>query len=175
MFLTFQSILPIATLISHIIFILVIFSLIFRKSWGNGIARWVGENAILLAFLVSLGAIMGSLFYSEFVGYEPCKLCWWQRTFIYPQAILFGVALWKKKTDVFLYAVPLLILSALIALYHEYIYMGGTSILPCTALGGACAKIYVLEFGYITIPMMSLTVALSLLLLAFAHKVYQSR
>ena len=160
---------------ANILEVVLFVALIFKNSFGRALVSFVGKNAVLLGFLISLAAIGGSLFYSNVVGFEPCVLCWWQRIFIYPQVILFGVALWRRKSDVFAYVVPLVSIASLISLYHQYVYMGGTSILPCTALGGACSKIYVMAFGYITIPMMSLTVSVAILLHAWAHKVYQSR
>lgn len=165
-----QQTIPYLVLISHVLLAILFISLLFR----NPLALWVGKNSILLGFLVALGAVAGSLFYSELVGFEPCVLCWWQRVLLYPLAILFGAALWKKKGDVFIYATPLALISLIISLYHQYVYMGGKSLLPCTALGGACAKIYVMAFGYITIPMMSLTVALFILLLAWTHRIYEN-
>lgn len=169
---TIQTFLPYGILASHIVFVVLLIALISRNSWGRRLADFIGQYSILLAFLVSLGAISGSLFYSELVGFEPCVLCWWQRVFIYPQVILFAVALWKRKNDVFAYAVPMVLISGVLGLYQSYVYMGGTSILPCTALDGACSKVYVMEFGYITIPSMSLTVSLYILLIAWAHKIY---
>ena len=170
-----QSFIPFAIVLSHAVLVLLILALVFKNSYGEKVVRFVGKKAILLGFLVSLASISGSLFYSELVGFTPCVLCWWQRVFLYPQVVLFAVALWKRKTDVFAYAVPLVSLSAILSLYHQFVYMGGKSLLPCTALGGACSKIYVLEFGYITIPMMSLTAALFILILAWAKKVYENR
>jgi disulfide bond formation protein DsbB len=172
---TLQNLLPYGALISHALFIVLLLAPLFRHSWGKGIVAWVAPRAIPLGFIVALLAIAGSLFYSELVGFPPCVLCWWQRVFLFPQAILFGAALWWKKKDVFLYSVPLVLLAAIAALYHQYVYMGGESLLPCTAIGGACSKIYVMAFGYITIPMMSLTAALFLLLLAWYHKIHENR
>lgn len=170
-----QTLLPYGILASHVLFLLILLSLIFRRSWGHEIAQFVGKHAVLMGFVVALSLVSGSLFYSEIVGFAPCVLCWWQRVFLYPQLFLFGIALWKKKSDVFSYSVPLVLVSTLISLYHQYVYMGGHSLLPCTALGGACSKIYVMAFGYITIPMMSLTAALFFLLLAWSHKIYENR
>ncbi|MEX2013474.1 MAG: disulfide bond formation protein B, partial [Parcubacteria group bacterium] len=149
--------LPYAVLASHVILVILFFSLIFRNTWGKGIADWLGRHALAFAFAVSVAAIAGSLFYSEIVGFEPCVLCWWQRVFLYPLTIIFGVAIWKKNTFAFLYAVPLALIAAVIAAYQSYVQLGGTSLLPCTTLEGACSKIYVMAFDYITIPVMSLT------------------
>lgn len=166
-----QAVFPYLVLISHIVLVATFISLILKNSF----ATWVSRHTLLLGFLISLAAILGSLFYSEVVGYPPCVLCWWQRVFLYPQVVLFGIALWKKDLGVFKYSAALSGIAGLIALYHSYVYWGGESLLPCTALGGACSKIYVMAFGYITIPSMSLTVALYFLLLYWINKKYENR
>lgn len=167
--------LPYATLFSHVIFVVLFLALVFRNSWGKESTYWLGAHSTKLVFGIVLLAVAGSLFYSEVNGFEPCVLCWWQRIFLYPLVIIFGLALWKKTRDAFSYAVPLVILSTIVSTYQAYVNLGGSSILPCTAVGGACSKVYVLAFGYITIPMMSLTISLYILLLAWANKIYENR
>ena len=157
-----QAFVPFLVLASHILLVVIIFSRSLRS--------FINRDILLFGLLITLGAVVGSLFYSEVVGFEACVLCWWQRLFLYPQAVLFSVAYLKNDRSVFSYSVPLSILAGVIALYHSYVYWGGESILSCTSLGGACSKIYVYAFGYITIPVMSLTVALYLLLLAWINK-----
>ncbi|MDO8565331.1 MAG: disulfide bond formation protein B [bacterium] len=172
----FAQALPFTVLLSHIVLVIVFLSIVFRKSWGREVTHWVGKNAVSLGLLVAVVAVGGSLFYSNIIGFPPCVLCWWQRIALYPMIVLFAVAFFKKHDrGVFSYAVPLATFAGILALYHSYVYWGGTSILPCTALGGACSKIYVYAFGYITIPTMSLTIALFILLLAWSNKIYQSR
>ena len=73
---------------------------------------------LLFAFTVSLVATLGSLFYSEVLGFEPCKLCWFQRILMYPQPVLYLVAFLSKKKDVFLFTLPLSIIGVVIASYH---------------------------------------------------------
>jgi disulfide bond formation protein DsbB len=169
-----QTLVPYLVVVSHVIFAFILLSLFFRRSWGRPVANFVGKYAIPLAFVAALAALLGSLFYSEVIGYEPCVLCWWQRVFLYPQVLIFGIALWKRDTSPFLYAVPLTVFSALLSTYHSYVYLGGKSLLPCTALGGACSKVYVLEFGYVTIPLMALTIAFFIFLLAWSHRIYKN-
>ncbi len=161
-----------ATLLSHILWLIIVFSFIFRKTWGRKIVYFIGKNALVLGFAVSLLGIAGSLSYSNIVGFPPCILCWWQRIFIYPNLILFLVALKGRDHEVFKYVLPLSSIGGIIALYHSYIHLGGSSITPCTALGSACAKVYVLSYGYITIPMMSLTIAVYLVTLSLIYKYY---
>ena len=158
------------TLISHFVLVVLIFAMIFYRPWGREVVQFIGKRGVLFSFLAALGAIVGSLIYSNVIGFAPCELCWWQRIFLYPQAVIFVVALYKKDGSVFKYTVPLSILAALVSVYHMYIQLGGTSsVLPCAAAGGACAKVYVLAFGYITIPTMALTVALYLIVFAWMH------
>jgi disulfide bond formation protein DsbB len=164
--------LPYIVLFSHLLLAVLIVAFISRDSWGKKIVFLIGKYALFLGLLLSLMAMTGSLFYSEVVGYEPCVLCWWQRILIYPQVILFLTALKFKHRGVFKYAWRLSILNVILAGYHSFVYLGGKSVLPCTALGGACSKVYVMEFGYITIPLMSLTIALYILLVTWANKLY---
>jgi disulfide bond formation protein DsbB len=167
-----QNILPYIVLVSHVVLVITFFALVSKDSWGRKIARMVGKWAITLGFLVSFAAALGSLFYSVVVGFEPCVLCWWQRVLLFPLVPIFAIALWKKDNQVFRYVAPLALGGAIIAAYQSYVYLGGGSFLPCTAVGGACSKIYVMAFGYITIPMMSLTISLYILLFAWAHRIY---
>jgi len=38
------------------------------------------------AWLVSVVATLGSLYFSEISGFIPCELCWYQRILMYPLA-----------------------------------------------------------------------------------------
>ncbi len=136
--------------------------------------KFMGEHSLILGLLVSLSAIIGSLFYSEIMGFEACSLCWWQRVFLYPTVFIFATAAWYKERLFYRYVVPPIILASIIAIYQSYVYLGGSSLLTCTSAEGACAKIYVMAFGYITIPVMSLTVSLYILLFAWADKIYRN-
>lgn len=131
---------------------------------------WINRYGILLGFLVSLGALIGSLVYSNIIGFAPCDLCWIQRIFLYPQALLFGVALWKKeKTAIVDYSLVLTVVGLIFALNHNILAWTDFSILPCSATV-SCTKVYVDIFGYITIPIMSLTTFLVLLALMLIKK-----
>jgi len=92
--------------------------------------------------------------------------------FIYPSFVLFLIAIFRKDRNIFNYVLPLSIISGIIGAYQSYVNLGGNSILPCTAAGSACSKVYVLEFGYITIPMMSLTIAIYLIVISLIGKHY---
>ncbi len=165
---------PYLVLFSHVLFIVFVLALLAKGSWGKFIIEFIGKRAVLFGLLIAIASVFGSLFYSQIIGFDPCVLCWWQRVFLYPLVVIFGMALWKKSDSAFLYATPLAILGGLVAAYQTYALLGGPSLLPCTALDGDCSKIYVMAFGYITIPTMSLTISLYVLLLARIKKIYSN-
>lgn len=69
-----------------------------------------------------------------------------------------------------MYTIPLSIIGGLIAVYQILLpYLANVGV-NCGATGVSCTKLYVLAFGYITIPVMSLTVFVILILLAIVSK-----
>lgn len=139
--------------------------------------RKTADHAFLLGFIVSFGSLVGSLVYSNIIGFDPCELCWWQRIFIYPQTVLFAVALYNEKVNkvqddmVFLYSLILSFIGAAIALFQYYGQMFDPELLSaCASQGASCSKIFFVSFGYITIPMMSLTAYIFLILFYFFRR-----
>ena len=131
--------------------------------------RFLEDNALFFAFIISLIATFGSLFYSEIAGYTPCKLCWYQRTFMYPQTILLGTALLRKAKNIVYYIVPLSVIGGAIAVYHYFIQRA-EYVASCSADGVSCTSKYVFHFGYITIPMMALTAFGLIIIFTYLNK-----
>src|SRR5699024_12841110 len=76
------------------------------------------ETILLIIWIQALIATLGSLFYSEVMGFTPCELCWVQRIFMYPLVMIYGVAAFKKDLSI---ALPGLFLSGIgmfISAYH---------------------------------------------------------
>ncbi|MDO8661577.1 MAG: disulfide oxidoreductase [Candidatus Woesearchaeota archaeon] len=136
------------------------------------------QKVLLFSVIVALVATLGSLFYSEIALYEPCRLCWFQRIFMYPQVILFGVALWKKTTGVIKYIIPLSIIGGLISAYHYFIQIRGIAqpavLDACSITGVSCVSTQFLTFGYITIPLMALTAFIILIMLGLVSQKAES-
>ena len=167
------EILSILTLIGTAIIVLFVIDLfaylIVRERLFDFLWKRIRKNAVLFAFIVSSIATLGSLFYSEIAGFTPCKLCWLQRIFMYPQSLLFLILLIKKSIkikEVFLYSLIMSIIGALIAGIHYLYQIGVVSGIECDALGysASCSQAFVLHYGYITIPMMSLIAFLLLII-----------
>ncbi len=128
--------------------------------------RWIESRGMLFAFIVALVATLGSLTYSDILGYEPCKLCWYQRIFMYSLVPLLGMAIWRKDRSFLPYAIMMSIVGGLIAVYHYTVQLGFVPA-PCSVSGYSvsCAKVFVLRFGYITIPVMAFSAFLLILFL----------
>lgn len=161
-----------ATLLSNIVFVAFVLSYVSSEKVRNLSKDFLRKNITLALFVISATAFLGSMLYSNVVGYPPCELCWWARIFMYPQVFVAGVALWKKDKagTVVDYLLPLTLLGTLLTLYHSFILWGGKSIIPCTQEGAACSKLYVMEYGYITIPVMALSCFLYLLTASIIYK-----
>ena len=135
-----------------------------KRGWTKQVAEFFGERAIFLSFLVALAAVGGSLFYADIAGFQPCLLCWWQRIFLYPQAILLLVAFVKKDQLMRLHSIVLSSIGALISIYHTFLQFGGTPLGDCGVSGVSCEHVYFLQYGYVTIPTMALTAFVLILL-----------
>lgn len=155
-----------STLLAQVIALLLLGLLIFGSK-NNTLLSWVAKNALLISFLITLGALIGSLFYSEIALFTPCKLCWYQRIFMYPQTFLLGMALLRKNVDMLIYTTMLSVFGAFIAIIHYIEQMSGVEIVNCTFgnSGTSCLGTEFVGYGYITIPLMSFTIfALSILI-----------
>jgi disulfide bond formation protein DsbB len=172
---TASLILSSLTVIGQLAVAVALFAIITRN---EKIIVFGGRGAVLFSFVVALIATAGSLFYSEIAGFEPCKLCWFQRIFMYPQVILFGIALWKKNETLAVYnSIALSIIGGLIAGYHYLVQIGAAPALPCSAVGysASCAQRFVMTFGYITIPMMAFTAFMLIIVFMFAKRLYHQK
>jgi len=168
-------IVQICILVAAIILILAIFE--HPNERLHHMSRKTAENAFLLGFIISFVALISSLFYSNVIGFTPCELCWWQRIFLYPQVILFGIAWYNEKVHkveddvVFLYSFIFSLIGGAIGVFQYYGQMFNPNALAlCGIAGDSCARIFFISFGYITIPMMSLTAYAVLILLYFFRR-----
>lgn len=169
---TINQALAVLTVIGQIIAIVLLASLIVFRKKQSPFFAFISNNAFLFSFIVALVAMSGSLFYSEVAGFTPCVLCWYQRILMYPQVIFFGVALWKGEKRTADYHIALSALGAFISVYHYLLQIGVLSELPCSAVGFSvsCAQKFVMNFGYITIPLMAFTAFVSIILFMLVTK-----
>src|SRR3989344_1720401 len=161
------------TVFAQIFLLAFVLLLIFMRAKAKVFFAFLGRHRVPFGFLVSLGVLLGSLWYSEIVGFPPCELCWLQRIFFYPQTVIFGVALLKKDNGVTDYGIALSAIGALIAGYQSLIQWGliSSSFCATSEVAISCSKRLVFELGYITIPLMSLTAFLLIIALMFSERI----
>ena len=110
------------------------------------------RTGFLLGFAIALVATSGSLFYSEVMGFAPCRLCWYQRILMYPQVALFAVGAWRESRDVLYASLPLTVLGIGVAAFHSYYQVALEG--SCGLV--ACGTVYLRLFGVFSIPNQSL-------------------
>lgn len=172
------TILSVLIALSQLAMAIALIGYLTKAKWHQKLSQWIQKRYLWLGLIVGIFAVSGSLYYSEIAGLAPCKLCWFQRIFIYPQLVLFAAALIKKAKDIAIYSTGLAIFGWVIAAYHYTIQMSetvrsvGESVIPCSTVGmtPSCSSYWFLKFGYITIPMMSLTTLTLFLVLAAYQK-----
>ena len=124
------------------------------KAGPNGGGAWW---PLFTAWCVTLLASLGALFIGEVMGQTPCVLCWYQRAFMFPLAVILAVACYVSDTSVWRYALPVAGVGWLIALYHSLLYGGviPEGIEPCGA-GPSCSDAQMTILGGIPLPWLSL-------------------
>lgn len=133
------------------------------------------ENLLLFMWVVALSATMGSLYFSEIRGYEPCELCWIQRIFMYPLVLIIGIAYLQRNARIAMTTAVLAIIGGAISLYHYGIQKVDFLSDSAPACGRvSCTGEYINLFGFMTIPFLALTafalIAVSSLLVLKALK-----
>ena len=173
---TVTDILSLGTLLCGFFAVFLFFILITPRREESSSARraadFFGKHSFLFAGIIAITATVSSLFYSNIAGFAPCTLCWWQRVFLYPQAIILAMATFIKDKHIRAFCLTFSILGAIVSIYHSYLQFGGNPLIPCAAAGAsvACTFRYFLEFGYITIPTMALTTFVIIILLMLLKK-----
>lgn len=137
---------------------------------AGGNDRWL---YLFIAWIVAVAASLGALFIGEVVGQAPCSLCWHQRAFMFPLAVLLAVASFRSDSGAWLYALPLAAIGAAIAGFHSLLYAGliPEGIQPCSQ-GPSCASADMIILGLLPLPYLSLAafVAIAIALLGSRTK-----
>lgn len=134
------------------------------------------QNIVLIAFIISLIATLGSLFFSEIMEFIPCTMCWYQRIFMYPLVLIFLVNLLYPDDKLFKYSFPLVLTGLSFSIYHNLLMFKIISeeMVPCVQ-GVPCSTVYINWLGFITIPFLSFISFLTIFLLLLIFKKNQQK
>ncbi len=132
---------------------------------------FVRNYGLYLALALALAGMLGSLYFSEFVGYIPCILCWYQRIVMYPLVAILMVGILRRDQNVWVYAMPLSLIGVGIALYHNLLqwHVIPENLSPCT-LGISCVTKDVIAFNFVTLPLLSLAAFITISTLMFVYR-----
>ncbi len=132
-------------------------------------------QTLWLAGFVALAATLGSLYLSEIAHLPPCRYCWFQRIAMYPLVIILLMAAYRKDSMARLYAATIATIGLGIAAYHRFIQaFPDLDSGSCSATGPLCSGYYIMKFGFVTIPYMSLSAFALILTLLWADRINAS-
>ena len=120
---------------------------------GNDSAARLGssisDSGVWLAWIVALGATVGSLYFSEVANFTPCRFCWFQRIAMYPLAVILLVGALRRDPNVRWYAAPLAMIGAVISGWHSLIeWRPSLDNGECEFQGPSCTFVWFREFGF---------------------------
>jgi disulfide bond formation protein DsbB len=126
---------------------------------------------VFAAWLIASAAALAALFFSEVMQLPPCALCWYQRIFMFPLALILPLGLFPFDRKVVRYALPLAVLGWLVGVFQMLLVAGiiPEKLEPCTQ-GVPCSETLIEWFGFVTIPLLSvLAFSVIIALLVMTH------
>ncbi len=120
-------------------------------------SNWLERYSLYLGLAAAWIAMLGSLYFSEIMGYIPCTLCWYQRILMYPLTGIIAIGLLRRDRGLPSYVLPFSVFGVGFATYHYLIQrtsiFGGES--TCK-VGVPCTTMWINWFGFATIPFLAL-------------------
>lgn len=124
--------------------------------YNLGMIQFIQKNAMYIVIAQVIAAIVGSLYFSDVKGFEPCVLCWYQRIFMYSLLPVVTIALLKRERRIYHYTIPMAILGIIVSIYHNLLYTGIIKNEDFCSRGISCTSKYIEYFGFVTIPFLAL-------------------
>lgn len=152
-------------------------STIRKRLEGIPYSAWMSLICLLSGF-----SILGTMTY-QFTYLAPvCSLCWWQRIFMFPLALIAAIALYTRSKTDHLITGSMAAIGLLFASYHYYGHfqkyvIGNPFLLPCStsALEPSCSESPMIIFGFMTIPLFGVIAFIAIIWFSFlAHKKSQT-
>lgn len=111
--------------------------------------------APILISVAAIGAMAGSLYYSEVADYLPCKLCWYQRIAMYPLAFVMPASVLLRDRGALRYSLLLGSIGLAVSIYHTQLQLFPDQSSGACELNNPCTARWVEAFGFVTIPQMA--------------------
>lgn len=135
--------------------------------------EFIRRNVLYISWVTALIATLGSLYFSEFLYFTPCILCWYQRIAMYPLVFIILTGILIKDKKLYLYVLPLSIFGLLVSIFQNLLYFQfiPERISPCT-VGVSCTTKFISLLGFIDIPLLSF---FAFLLITICMLVYKKK
>jgi disulfide bond formation protein DsbB len=150
----FSAILALAVLVGGIgTFAALVFE--NRMTWTSAWLTQVRATGLWIICMITTGAMVGSLYFSEKVGFAPCKLCWYQRIAMYSIAIISFVAALRNDKNIARYTIVLAPLGLVVSTYHYLLEWYPTLETNVCSLDVPCTAVWFRELGFVTLCFMA--------------------
>jgi disulfide bond formation protein DsbB len=150
----FSAILALATLAGGIV-TLAALALEERMTWTSAWLTQVRASGLWIICMITTGAMVGSLYFSESVGFAPCKLCWYQRIAMYSIAIISFVAALRNDKNIVRYTIVLAPIGLVVSTYHYLLEWFPTLETNVCSLDVPCTAVWFRELGFVTLCFMA--------------------
>ncbi len=150
----FSAILALATLAGGIV-TLVALTLESRTTWTSAWLTQVRASGLWIICMITTGAMVGSLYFSEKVGFAPCKLCWYQRIGIFSIAIISFVAALRNDKNIARYTIVLAPVGLIVSTYHYLLEWFPNMETNVCSLDVPCTAVWFRELGFVTLCFMA--------------------
>lgn len=150
----FSALLGVATLVGGLVTGL---ALLFeaKAAWAESWLAHVRASGLWIMCAITTGAMVGSLYFSESVGYAPCKLCWYQRIGIYSIAIITFVAALRRDKNIATYSMVLAGVGLVVSAYHYLLEWFPQLESNVCSIDVPCTTVWFRELGFVTLCFMA--------------------
>ena len=150
----FSALLALATLAGGII---TLAALVFenRMTWTGAWLTQVRASGLWIICMITTGAMVGSLYFSEKVGFAPCKLCWYQRIAMFSIAIISFVAALRNDKNIARYTIVLAPMGLVVSTYHYLLEWYPNLETSVCSLDVPCTAVWFRELGFVTLCFMA--------------------
>lgn len=124
-------------------------------SKGSALLAGLAPLRLAVPALVTSVAMLGSLYFSEIVGYRPCVLCWYQRIAMYALAIVLTIAAVRKDHGITPYAMALAGIGGVISAYHWLLERWPRLDTGTCSADAPCSVPYFEVFGFVSLAFMA--------------------
>jgi disulfide bond formation protein DsbB len=158
-----------AILAIGVVFAAAIAMFVVELPSGERVRAAVYRHTQKAIFAIAATAMVSSLYYSDYVHFTPCELCWYQRIAMYPIAVLLLVTLATRSRLAPRYILAMAGIGLVISIYHYQLELFPDQAQICTGAAVSCTVRFVEEFGFVSIPFMAGSGFLAILILQVAE------